>query len=678
MDRTVARNIAYGIPGAAAAAYLVARAILVPLTYDEAATFQRYVDVGFTAVFDFNVATNHLLNTWLTWMSVQICGSAPWALRLPTLLGGFGFIVFAAAIARRAESTVVGLAGFVLLVANPYVLDYLALSRGYGLALGLLTASLYYLLEWFDRHPGTPEAWSPLARCVWLAAIAVLATFTVLPAFLALVAIVAGRHLWAARSTPPPAKVVVPMRRAWGFLAGWLLLAGAFSLMVFSRQEVLSASLFTPIVVRTAGLFELENDAIQAFRVDAKGRFRPLVRTGAAEWQSDAAQNAWAVRVELPVSVDRNLTSLEVTIGPRVFRRNRRQDGPWTTWDSGSRRVLRSTPDLSAPRSAIPTVTGAINWGGDAGQWRLAARHTAALIAGLATIAALLAGTASLAIRAGLIGYREARLLISAIVGVAGLMAAPIHLLRRDAQLYFGGTTGLVTDTFGSLLDKTAYGAVYTSHQLAGAFAGLALLVAALLATWAAVARHRGSLRGAFALLALIVLVTALVSAQHLLVGTPWLTGRTALFLIPLISTFIVVAADGMARIGPRAHAIVAPLLVLLAVAAAWNTVSAANVSRTLDWPDDGATPAMLNEVASRVDRTAPRTVRIGVQWMFYPAARYYAARMSDERTTYVVEVIPVEGPAPDFVYTAERPDPATATLIGGFTGSPAALWQID
>ena len=51
-----------------------ARAARVPLTYDEAAAFRRYVETGVPSVFDtnllsvfsFEVATNHLLNTVLT------------------------------------------------------------------------------------------------------------------------------------------------------------------------------------------------------------------------------------------------------------------------------------------------------------------------------------------------------------------------------------------------------------------------------------------------------------------------------------------------------------------------------------------------------------------------------------------------------------------------------------
>ena len=169
---------------------------------------------------------------------------------------------------------------------------------------------------------------------------------------------------------------------------------------------------------------------------------RPFERDGLGRWRSDVARSAWGLRIELPVSVDRNLTSLEVTIGTQAFRRDRHDGGPWTVWDAGIQRILRSTAALSAPRSRIGTVAGAINWGGDAGQWRLAAGYTAILVALLAIGAASLSVAASLAVARRRPRLREARLLVSALLGVAGLVAAPLYLLRRDAQLYFGGPPG--------------------------------------------------------------------------------------------------------------------------------------------------------------------------------------------------------------------------------------------
>ena len=269
--------------------------------------------------------------------------------------------------------------------------------------------------------------------------------------------------------------------------------------------------------------------------------------------------------------------------------------------------------------------------------------------------------------------YGEARLLVSALVAVAGLIAAPLYLLRRDGQLYFGGTTGLVTDTFGSLLDRTAYGAVYAPNQVPIALVCLALVAMALVVALAAARAIGAPWPAPLMVLAIIALVAIALAAQHALLGTPWLTGRTALFLLPLISTFVVLTRRCTRPIRParpshrgRAHG-AARVGFGLAHARA-----VANVGSTLDWPDDAATPAMLGEVAARVDRAAaangPR--RRPVDVLPVGALLRGADERRDARRTQI-EVAPAEGPAPDFVYTAERLDPAAASLIGGFDGSP-------
>ena len=669
--------ICYGLVAALTAAYIVARAFLVPMTYDEAATYIRYIDAGPWALFDFSVATNHFLNTVLTRLSSQLMGDAPWALRLPNLLAGFGYLVFAGALVRRADRGIVGLAGFALMVANPYLLDYFALSRGYGLAIALLTASLYFVLRWLEEPPEAPGARRLLAWGLGFAAAAVMATFTVLPAFLAMLLLVIVREAWTllrARSAAPFS------RRAaisWRALAGWLVVAGGFSLLVFARHPVLSERLFVPVSVRVVGLFDDEVAQIRVSRQDASGRWRALDEEIDGVWSTGDLREAWGLRVELPSRIDLNLTSLEVHIGTEVFRRDRREAGPWQARDSGDVRTLDGTGPLKASTPGSGAADRAINWGGDALMWRLSLVSTAVLLAALAMLAAVAAAASALAVRSGLLAGSHASLLVSALIGVAAFSAAPLYLLRRDAQLYFGGTAGLVPDTFGSLIGRSAYGASYASNQVdfvLVALAGLAIIVAGL---FLVSRRLRPFLTRPSAVLALIASVGTLVTVQHLLLGTPWLTGRTALFLLPLLLMFVALTAAAVARVGSGARTLTTAVMLVLATASAWHTFSVANVTRTLDWPDDAATPAMLREVAAQVAEARPHVVRLGVDWMFYPAARYYAARMSDATTRYEVDVVTGEGPPPDFVYTAERLDSLGATLLRGFSDSPAALWRL-
>jgi uncharacterized membrane protein len=107
--------------------------------------------------------------------------------------------VSAVALARQARHGAVGLAGLVLLATNPYVLEYFALSRGYGLAIGLLTGSLVSLLRWLNEPIDGSAAGPRLAWALGLAAAAVAANFAVLSAFVAIVAVALLRCAWVRR-----------------------------------------------------------------------------------------------------------------------------------------------------------------------------------------------------------------------------------------------------------------------------------------------------------------------------------------------------------------------------------------------------------------------------------------------------------------------------------------------
>src|SRR6476619_7572236 len=83
-------------------AFATLRAARVPLTYDEAASYIRYIDssvpsvfdTGPLSVFDFEVATNHFLNTLFTKACYLVAGSSEFVLRLPNLFGYAMFMGF--------------------------------------------------------------------------------------------------------------------------------------------------------------------------------------------------------------------------------------------------------------------------------------------------------------------------------------------------------------------------------------------------------------------------------------------------------------------------------------------------------------------------------------------------------------------------------------------------------
>ena len=99
----------------------------------------------------------------------------------------------------------IGLAAVLLLTTNPYLLEFFALSRGYGLAVALVTAGGWCLARWCEGAREAPAAERWLAAALGLSAAAVAASYAALVAFVAVCGVVVARTAWAARRRPGPA-----------------------------------------------------------------------------------------------------------------------------------------------------------------------------------------------------------------------------------------------------------------------------------------------------------------------------------------------------------------------------------------------------------------------------------------------------------------------------------------
>ena len=126
--------------------YVVIRAYSVGFTHDEALSFEMiHGDMS-----HFYSANNHWLNTGIMFISSKLFGDSELSLRSSALIGFLFYAWFVFLILRR-EVWWKAILGFVLLVLNPYLIDFFSLARGYGLSLGLAMGGIYYLLK-FDKE----------------------------------------------------------------------------------------------------------------------------------------------------------------------------------------------------------------------------------------------------------------------------------------------------------------------------------------------------------------------------------------------------------------------------------------------------------------------------------------------------------------------------------------------
>lgn len=159
--------------------YVAIRAWLLPITVDEASTAlmqvpRRVVD---TLLFETdNTPNNHILNTLLIKITTGMFGWHQFVVRIPVLLGALLYGWASLQLVRAiSPSFRVRLLALLLMLGNPYLLEFFSFARGYGLAAGLMTMAIWQAWRFFSLNE-----WKPLRNAGLFAGLAVYANFTLL------------------------------------------------------------------------------------------------------------------------------------------------------------------------------------------------------------------------------------------------------------------------------------------------------------------------------------------------------------------------------------------------------------------------------------------------------------------------------------------------------------------
>ena len=129
----------------------VYRAWTQSVTIDEARSYNLFIAEPISRMFAVYDATNHVLQTVLSKISIRVFGLSEFTLRLPTVLGGLLYLVSGYRLSRYLFGRGWLLTLSVLALGlNPAVLDYLSAARGYGLGLGLLMWAFTHLVLYLE------------------------------------------------------------------------------------------------------------------------------------------------------------------------------------------------------------------------------------------------------------------------------------------------------------------------------------------------------------------------------------------------------------------------------------------------------------------------------------------------------------------------------------------------
>ena|SRR6218665_482599 len=172
------RNIVLLILSALIFSYVLVRAYVLSITWDEAYTYIEFARNGKIILdkYELMSANNHILNTALMILFTKAFGVSEIVMRIPSLITLLLFLFYSAKLVKNIHNFWLCITAFLVITVNPYLLDFFCMARGYGLSIGLMMCSIYYFYQLHVKEKKIRFAF----LSVFFACLAVLANFVLL------------------------------------------------------------------------------------------------------------------------------------------------------------------------------------------------------------------------------------------------------------------------------------------------------------------------------------------------------------------------------------------------------------------------------------------------------------------------------------------------------------------
>jgi hypothetical protein len=243
------------------------------------------------------------------------------------------------------------------------------------------------------------------------------------------------------------------------------------------------------VAVRVQGLDEEEMQRVLVSGEDTYNREVELSFHDGA-WITSQVIALKRLRLGIPDEAVEKLQQVDIEIGAARHRFGRHEIKKWRRLSREGLELFH--PDIPAgkKKSIFSDLSEVMNWKGNGVFVRAYARAAVPVLAILALFLGLAFGLGRLADR-----WRPLRGLDWRPVRDSACLSAlylfyPIVIMKKSGALYYGGETGIIRDTVGSLIADSFYGIRYAARQesLSLAFILGTMIVFLLLLAWK---RHR-------------------------------------------------------------------------------------------------------------------------------------------------------------------------------------------
>lgn len=209
--------------------------------------------------------------------------------------------------------------------------------------------------------------------------------------------------------------------------------------------------------------------------------------------------------------------------------------------------------------------------------------------------------------------------------------AVPILKIMKENLFTIGGSKGFWQDTVYSLIKQSLYGKQYIAHMdmIAHVFIAFILIAAVTSLVYKIIAgKEKKNSRIAGSLLCLLLLCAFISIIQHHLLGTAYLTGRRAIFFIPIFLLLFISISHGGFR-ADKINRLFSSSMHGLSIVLILFFLSCTNVSSVHDWRYDASTKSMMTDLQKYATskELSSESKSMGITWRFEPSINYYISR---------------------------------------------------
>jgi hypothetical protein len=251
---------------------------------------------------------------------------------------------------------------------------------------------------------------------------------------------------------------------------------------------------------------------------------------------------------------------------------------------------------------------------------------------------------------------RDAAALLAACGAFLAFVLFKAALLRLGGHLYFGGSSGFLSDTVGSLVRCSLYTAPISEGAAQAVSVTLVASCALLLLVGLRLLFSTEPVPALVPLVLILALAAALPVAQFRLLGTLYPIERAALYYLPLLALALTFALDLGTQRARRCYQELTAVL----PAGALAVVLLGHFGRTFDphtcytWPEEAHNVGVLELIdRDRQTEFPGRSVTLGNDWEFEPSLNYYRVT---RHYTWLAPVTrdPPTTPGRDYVYARQ------------------------